>query len=91
MDAYHIIWGNILILSAILAPGTALSLVVAPKLKQIKLAERVGLALVLGLIPQVILYFMSKNMNVAITETSVWASILGVTAFGLIYWKVKRG
>jgi len=89
MDAYQIVWGTTLILAAILAPGLSVSLALIPRIGDIDWAERLGLALIFGITPHVILHFLDKNASVPLTETSSLASIFGVTAAGLIIWNIR--
>jgi len=89
MDAYQIILGTAMILAVILAPGLALTLALFPKLDEIRWAERIGLGLLFGLMPQVILYFLTKNISVPVTEFTVQATIFGVTLVSAAIWMVR--
>jgi uncharacterized membrane protein len=89
MEGSQILWGTMLIVAYILIPGVAVTFGLFPRKDQISLAERFGLALVFGLLPQLLLYFLTRNFAVPVTtETSYIASAL-VTAAGLIAWKMR--
>jgi len=90
MDLWPIIKGTGLILIFFLAPGLALTLAIFPGINQIKWAERIGLGLVLGLTPQVILYFLTKNFSVPVTTETSQAAILGVTLVGAAIWAYRK-
>jgi hypothetical protein len=89
MDAYLIIWGTSLILAAILLPGLAVTLAMFPRLNDIRWAERLGLSLVFGIIPELALYFLSNNLNVPITKTTSQTAVAAVTAIGIIVWRLR--
>jgi uncharacterized membrane protein len=89
MDAYVIIWETAFILAAILAPGIALTFALFPMARDVSWSERLGLGLVLGLVPQVILYFLTVNAGVPMTEWTTLGTMASVTAFGAIVWKLR--
>jgi hypothetical protein len=89
MEPTQILTGTGLILAAIIVPGLAVTLAVIPKLDEIKWPERFGLSLIFGLVPQLMIYFLSNNLNVPITTVSSQAAIAGVTVLGLVVWKIR--
>lgn len=79
-----------MIVLALFIPGLAVTLALFPKPGQIKWAERIGLSLVFGIIPQLILYFLTKNLRVPVTTTTSQLSILLITAAGIIIWRWRQ-
>jgi uncharacterized membrane protein len=90
MDGYTILWGSILLLFFIFVPGYALSLAVFPRRGEISVVERLGLSMILGVVPHGIIYLLNKNLGVEITSLTSFLVILLVTAAGLFHWKNAR-
>lgn len=91
MDVYSIVSGTGLILAAILAPGIAVTFAVFPRVEELTWAERLGLGLVFGLLPQLVMLFLAKNFSVAVTGASTWLAVLAVTAVGFAVWRMRSG
>ncbi|MFH0862952.1 MAG: hypothetical protein V1875_07990 [Candidatus Altiarchaeota archaeon] len=89
MDAYTIIFGTALILAAIMVPGFALTAAVMPSAGGIRWSERLGLSLVFGLTPYLLLHFLTKNMNLQITTETTLLTIAAVTIASAAVWKMR--
>jgi uncharacterized membrane protein len=87
METGQIIWGSALLVLLVFAPGLAVTLALFPGLNQITWSERIGLSFVFGLIPQLILYFLTKNLSVPVTTTTSFLLVFLVIAAGLVVWK----
>ncbi|MFH1055256.1 MAG: hypothetical protein V1744_04080 [Candidatus Altiarchaeota archaeon] len=90
MDAFQIVWGTSLILAAILLPGLAVTFAIFPKKGQVNPPERIGLGLIFGILPQLMLYFLMKNLSIQSTTSTTTLSVLLVTAVGLAVWYKRR-
>jgi len=90
VDAYFIAWATAWILAAIMAPGLAVGFAVFPRTDQIRWSERIGLSFVFGLLPQMLIYFLTKNLSVPVTESTTQASIAAVTFAGAAVWLARR-
>jgi uncharacterized membrane protein len=90
MDPGMIIWGTVLILAAIMAPGLALTFAVMPKMSDVRMAERLGLSLVFGISPYLLLHFLTKNVNFPITEATTQGTILGITVAAAAVWALRN-
>jgi len=91
MDVYSIVSGTGLILAALLVPGLAVTFAIYPRADDVTWAERLGLGLVLGLLPQLVMLFITKNLSVAVTGSSMWLVVLAVTALGAVAWRMRSG
>jgi hypothetical protein len=89
MQGTAIIVDSALILAALAVPGLAVTLAVFPKWGQIGLAERLGLSFILGVMPQLAVYFASVNFGVPINAATSTASMVGVTVLGLAVWRMR--
>jgi|WetSurMetagenome_2_1015567.scaffolds.fasta_scaffold129925_2 hypothetical protein len=89
MEAYHILWGSALILASILAPGFALTFAVFPLAESVKWAERLGLALVFGMVPELLLYFLTKNLSVPVTVETSQLALAAVTGLGILVYVLR--
>jgi len=88
MDGSSIILGTVLLLVLVLMPGMAVTLAVFPRWKQITFIERLGLSVIMGILPELIIYFLNKNAGVTITFATTLSSILLVTVLSfLVYYK----
>jgi hypothetical protein len=87
MDVNLVINGTALIMGLILVPGLALSYGLLPK--KIDLGERLGISLIMGLSPYLVFYFLSKNLNLAVTETNVLATLAGMTILGVVTYYAR--
>jgi len=89
MEALQIIWASTLMVFSVFTPGLAMTLALFPKVNRIKWVERIGLAFVFGMIPQLTLYFLAKNLSVPITTVTSTLFILVFTMAGFIVWKKR--
>lgn len=89
MEASAIIGDTIMILAIIMAPGLALTAAFIPKLGGIRLAERLGLSLVFGLTPYLILHFLAKNANIPLTTGTTLIVIAIVTVASAAVWRIR--
>ena len=90
MEWSQILWVSALLVAAVFVPGFALTLAAFPRINQIPWAERIGLSFVFGFIPSLILYFMTKNMNVPIDTFTAPAIIAVVTFAGVGVWMLRK-
>lgn len=90
MEIPAIIAGTVGIMLLVLIPGLSVSLALFPRKDELDSVERFGFSFVFGLIPQVIQYFLDKNLNVPITTSTTLGVIAAVTAAGLAVWKLRR-
>ncbi len=72
----------------VMVPGVLLSLALFPK-KDLDIAERLGVGMILGLTPQFILYFGDKNLSMPITSFTSTAAVILVSLLGLAVWQVR--
>jgi uncharacterized membrane protein len=90
MEGFSILVGTVLLMALILAPGLALTMALFPKWRQITFVERAGLAVLLGTLPQVLLYFVNKNTGIGISAMTSISSIVLVVAMGVfVYYRRK--
>jgi uncharacterized membrane protein len=89
MEITSIIAGTAGITLLVLIPGLSVSLALFPKKDELDAVERLGFSFVFGLLPQLIQYFLDKNMNVPITASTTLGIIAFVTAAGLAAWKLR--
>ena len=90
MEGSSVILGSILLLVLILVPGVAMTLALFPKWKEINFVERLGLAVLMGLLPQLLLYLLNKNFGVEITSMTSILAILIITAFGVVIYYQRK-
>lgn len=88
MTPYEVFIGTSITIALILISGYSLSLGLFPK-KEIVFVERLGLSIILGFTPFVLLYFFDKNFNVPINlVTSIFFFLL-TTIAGIVLWKYR--
>lgn len=90
MEIPNIITGTVGIMLLVLIPGLSVSLAIFPRKDELDAVERFGFSFVFGLIPQLIQYFLDKNLNVPITTSTTLGIIAFVTAAGLAVWTLRR-
>jgi len=90
MQVSDIVTGSILLAFAVFIPGFALTLAVFPKKDSITYVERAGFSLIFGLIPHLTIYFLTKNLSVAITSTSSIGVLASYTLLGYYLYR-RRG
>ena len=66
MDPATIIVTILGISSLTLLPGFIFSIILFPRSLNLSFSERFGLSIILGLVPYLILYFLSKNLNIPV-------------------------
>lgn len=89
MDLTTILIGTIGMILLVFIPGISLTMAIFPKKEDLELIERLGVSLVLGLIPQFLLYFESKNFFIPINTVTTSATILLVTLIGILVWWIR--
>jgi len=90
MDIPSVFIGTFSMILLVLIPGLALSLALFPKKDEIDVIERLGFSFVFGLLPQLIQYFLDKNLNVPITTTTTYGLIAAITLASLLVWKMRQ-
>lgn len=70
-----------------MVPGFAVTLALFPRMGQISWAERIGSSFVFGITPQLLLYFLAKNLSVPIDTTTSLAAVAVITVAGVAVWK----
>ena len=75
----------------IAVPGFMLSLALFPSKEEIDVLERAGVTLVLGLMPQFLLYFADKNMYIPINSITTYMAVLLVSLAGFGVWFYRKG
>jgi len=73
----------------VMVPGVFLSLALFPKKKDLDIVERLGVGMVLGLMPQAFLYFGYKNLSMLITPFTSTAAVVLLSLLGLGVWQVR--
>lgn len=91
MDAFTIFKGTVGIILLVVLPGYALTLALFPRKDSIDSLERIALSFVLGLTPQLILYFMDKNFGAVINTMTSLLATLFVVVLGVLVWQVRLG
>ncbi len=89
MDLATIIIGTFGMILLVFIPGISLTMAIFPKKEDLELIERLGVSLVLGFIPQFLLYFGSKNFFIPINTVTTSATILLVTLIGILVWWIR--
>ena len=79
------------VLAGILIPGFSLTLPLYPRLRDLEAAERLGLSMVLGLSPAVLMYFLDKNLGLAFDSANTLAAYAFITITGIGLWVMGGG
>ncbi len=91
MDITTLLLTTVPMILLVFIPGLLLSMAVfPPERKSIDNIERAGVSLVLGLMPQFLLYFADKNLFIPINTMTSYMSILLVSVVGLAVWFYRR-
>jgi uncharacterized membrane protein len=90
MEFQNIVFGTAGMMLLILIPGLAVSLALFPKKDDLDFIERVGFSSVLGLIPQLLQYFLDKNLSISIDTFTTYSIIVGITVVSLVVWKLRQ-
>lgn len=89
MDLATIVIGTSGMILLVFIPGISLTMALFPRKKDLELVERLGVSLVLGLMPQFLLYFGSKNFFIPINTVTTSATILLTTLIGIAVWWIR--
>ena len=90
MDWFQIFLTSTFLLVSVALPGIALSFALFPKRDQISFAERIGISFILGFIPPLILYFLTKNASVPINTLTSTICFFLVTAAGIGIFLMRK-
>ncbi|MBD3388605.1 MAG: DUF1616 domain-containing protein [Candidatus Altiarchaeales archaeon] len=90
MEAFQIIWVSAFLVLLVFVPGLAVTLALFPKKRGLTWSERLGLSLIFGLAPQLLLYFLTKNLGMPINTLTSSLAIAFVTLAGIAVWKKRR-
>lgn len=89
MDLTTILIGTAGVMLFVFIPGISLTMAIFPKKEDLEFIERLGTSLILGLTPQFLLYFGSKNFFVPIDTITASASMALVSLIGILIWRVR--
>jgi 4-hydroxybenzoate polyprenyltransferase len=90
MEYTQILFGTAVITMAVLVPGISLTLAAIPDLKRITWAERIGLGLVFGMLPQLALYFLTRNFHLPVNTYTSTSALIVPTALGIGVWEYRK-
>ncbi len=89
MTIFEVIYSAVIIVGIVMFSGFCLTLALFPKNDEIDILDRLGLSVILGFTPYVVLYFLDKNFNVPINFlTSVLCFMIIIVA-GLAVWRYR--
>lgn len=88
MTPFEVFLGAAISIALVLITGYCLTLGLFPK-KEIDFLERIGLSIILGFTPFVLLYFFDKNFNIPINLVTSLIFFLLTSMIGLILWKYR--
>jgi len=88
MTPFEVFGGAVITIALILISGYCLTLGLFPK-KEIDSVERLGLSVILGFTPFVLLYFFDKNLNVPINLVTSLSFFLLTCLVGIAMWKYR--
>lgn len=90
MSWWTVMWSASTIIAIILISGYCLTLAVFPKKNEIDMPERLGMSIILGFTPFLLLYFFDKNLNIPINFATTLFFILLTCAAGLAVWFLRK-
>lgn len=90
MTMFEVIYSAVIIIGIVVISGFCLTLAIFPKKNEIEILERLGLSVILGFTPFVLLYFFDKNFNVPINFITSVLFVLGTCVIGLAVWMFKK-
>lgn len=91
MTIFEVFYSAIIIIGIVVISGFCLSLAIFPKKDEIDFLDRIGLSVILGFTPFVLLYFFDKNFSVPINFATSVFFVLFVCIAGLIVWAYRSG
>ncbi len=90
MTMFEVIYSAVIIIGIVVISGFCLTLAIFPKKNEIEILERLGLSVILGFTPFVLLYFFDKNFNVPINFITSVLFVLGTCVIGLAAWMLRK-
>lgn len=90
MTMFEVFYSAVIIIGIVIVSGFCLTLAIFPKKNEIDIIERLGLSVILGFTPFVLLYFFDKNFNVPINFATSVLFVLGTCIIGLAIWKLRK-
>lgn len=91
MTLFEVFYSTIIIIGIVFISGFCLALAIFPKKDEIDILERLGLSVILGFTPFVLLYFFDKNFGVPINFITSVLFVFIVCIVGLIVWAYRAG
>lgn len=90
MTVFEVFYSSVIIIGIVMISGFCLTLAIFPKRNEIDTIERLGLSVILGFTPFVMLYFFDKNFNVPINFiTSVFfVAVVCVSGLVIRWWRL---
>ncbi len=90
MTMFEVIYSAVIIIGIVVISGFCLTLAIFPKKNDIEMLERLGLSVILGFTPFVLIYFFDKNFNVPINFVTSVLFVVGTCVIGLAVWKFRE-
>jgi len=90
MTVFEVIYSAAIIIGIVMLSGFCLTLAIFPKKDEIDTLDRLGLSVILGFMPFVLLYFFDKNFNVPINFITSVLFVLTVCIAGLLIWMYRK-
>ncbi len=90
MTMFEVIYSAVIIIGIVVISGFCLTLAIFPKKNEIEILERLGLSVILGFTPFVLLYFFDKNFNVPINFITSVLFVLWTCVIGLAVWMLRK-
>lgn len=90
MDTQTIITGSVAMMGLLVIPGYSLTMGLFSR-KELNLSWKIGLSVLLGLVPPLILYALNKNAGIPINTNTSTLSLVFVTCVGVVLWWSNRG
>lgn len=90
MTIFEVFYSAVIIIGIVLISGFCLTLAIFPKRNEIDIIERLGLSVILGFTPFVLIYFFDKNFNVPINFITSVLFVLGTCVAGLSVWWFRK-
>ncbi|NCN65154.1 MAG: hypothetical protein GW779_04555 [Candidatus Altiarchaeum hamiconexum] len=91
MTLFEVLYSAVIIIGIVVISGFCLTLAIFPKRDEIEIIERLGLSVILGFTPFVMLYFFDKNFNVPINFITSVLFVVIVCIAGLAIWIHRKG
>ena len=90
MTVFEVLYSAVIIIGIVVISGFCLTLAIFPKRDEIETLERLGLSVILGFTPFVLLYFFDKNFNVPFNFITSVLFVLIVCIAGLLIWTYRK-